>query len=297
MYSLSDSERLLIETSLEYDFDNGHDARLFTDYWFGGWVFDHNIDPPWQIACHHAKQTQIVLIGGTGSGKTVFAGMSAFCWAATTHHFKFLDVAPTQFQARQMYDAVVTRIEGTRAARIVTKTIEKPYPKITVAHDGIGVSTLEFMSTDKNANTILSGEGDFVNYDEAGLDEELDQTMIRLSTRLRGSIHDRPRLGRMQLTTNPHINPWLYFLFDMADDDPDNCLSVLVKSRQNKNITPAQLRQMTSHIPEDERDQWLEGARPEGQGKEFPQNLIDMCQDPGLNEIMRVGLGGVPEVG
>lgn len=287
-YRLTDKELDLVNLSLLGDFARGHDARLFTDYWFNGWLFDYKIEPPWQLRVHHAKQTQIVIIGGAGSGKTVFKGISAAVWAASTHHFKFMNVAPTQYQSRQMFDAIMSRAEGTRFTRLIAKSVEKPYPKIVLRHSGIGESTLEFMSTDKNANKILSFEGDWINYDEGGLDDELDQTLPRLSTRLRGSIHGRSRLGRFSLTTNPHINPQLYYLFDMAEADPEHCLSVLVKTRSNKNITDEQIRQMVSHITDErERERWLDGRRPEGAGKEFPDSLVSLCQDAGLDDIMQ----------
>ena len=189
-----------------------------------------------------------------------------------------------------MYQILVELIENHRIERFVWKIISKPYPKIVLKHSGIGTSSLEFMSAADDANRILSWEGDWINIDEAGLLDNLDDTIVRLGTRLRGTVHGRARLGRLSLTTNPHVNPQLYYRFDLGEDNPDEYLSMKVSTRSNKNITDDQLKALINRIPERERDRWLDGDRPEAEGREFPASLVDPCEDEGLDEIMSVGI-------
>jgi hypothetical protein len=158
-------------------------------------------------------------------------------------------VSPTLYQSEQMYQILVELIENHRIERFVWKIISKPYPKIVLKHSGIGTSSLEFMSAADDANRILSWEGDWINIDEAGLLDNLDDTIVRLGTRLRGTVHGRARLGRLSLTTNPHVNPQLYYRFDLGEDNPDEYLSMKVSTRSNKNITDDQLKALINRIP------------------------------------------------
>ena len=283
IHKLSPAESEIIARSQD-------DARYFTDFYFDGWLFDDNITPEWQLKVHHAKQKEITVIGGIGSGKSLAIGMSAAVWCATTHSFKFMGVAPTLYQAAQMFQMILERAEGNRFERFIWKTVSKPYPKITLKHSGIKTSTLEFMSAADDANRILAWEGDWINVDEAGLLDNIDETIIRLGTRLRGNIRGRSRLGRLSLTTNPHVNPQLYYRFDLAKEMPEAYLSVQVPTQSNKNITDEQIESLVRRIPEHERDRWLKGDRPEGEGREFPMALVEPCEDDGLDAIMHRGL-------
>ena len=280
------------------------DPNTFADYFFRppgeehGWLFDNNFDPrgAWQLQLLTAEQRDITLIGGFGTGKTQGIGMGALYWATIFRDFKFLNVAPNAWQAKLMYDSILTNISGSRFEDLVWEKPRKPHPKIVIRYQ-IGKvtyeSTLEFMSADKDATGILSWEGDWLHIDEAGLLDDLEQVIINAGSRLRGSIRGRTRLGRFSMASNSWDNYYLWYYFDLASGDPDNFLSIVVSSRYNHNVTTEQLARMVARIPEDERPRFIEGTRPEGRGWYFSKDKIYDCEDAtiGEYEASHVNLG------
>lgn len=266
------------------------DPDQFTDYFFRprgedrGWRFDENFTPEgaWQKTVHVAEQRDITVIGGFGTGKTVGIGMSATVWASVTRDFKFLNVAPKAWQAKLMYDAVLTNARNTRFEELIWEKPRKPHPKIVIRYKigkVIYESSLEFMSADKDATGILSWEGDWLHIDEAGLLDNLEEVIINAGSRLRGAVRGRSRLGRFSMASNSWDNFYLWYYYDQAAGDPENFLSIVVSSRHNKNITPQQLARMLARIPIDERQRYIEGMRPEGKGWYFSKEKIYECED------------------
>lgn len=266
------------------------DPDQFTDYFFRprgedrGWRFDENFTPEgaWQKTVHVAEQRDITVIGGFGTGKTVGIGMSATVWASVTRDFKFLNVAPKAWQAKLMYDAVLTNARNTRFEELIWEKPRKPHPKIIIRYKigkVIYESSLEFMSADKDATGILSWEGDWLHIDEAGLLDNLEEVIINAGSRLRGAVRGRSRLGRFSMASNSWDNFYLWYYYDQAAGDPENFLSIVVSSRHNKNITPQQLARMLARIPVDERPRYIEGLRPEGKGWYFSKEKIYECED------------------
>ena len=270
-YRMQPSEVEILQLGIE-------DPDIITDYFFRpesaehGFRFDDNFveEGKWQKTLHHAAQTDIIVIGGFGTGKTFGVGMSASVWAMTTPWFKFLNVAQRAWQARQMYDQVLMAAQGTPFEKLIWSSPLRPFPKIVIRFlidDFLIESSLEFMSADKNATGILSWEGDWINIDEAGLLDNLDEVVISLGSRLRGSVRGRARLGRLSMTSNSWDNWYMWQYFDQAALDPENYLSMVVSTRHNKNVTDDQLEKMLARITEDERQSWIDGMRPEGKGK------------------------------
>jgi len=278
------------------------DPDQFTDYFFRphgedkGWRFDENFTPEgaWQKTVHVAEQRDITVIGGFGTGKTVGIGMSATVWASVTRDFKFLNVAPKAWQAKLMYDAILTNARNTRFEDLIWEKPRKPHPKIVIRYK-IGKvlyeSSLEFMSADKDATGILSWEGDWLHIDEAGLLDNLEEVIINAGSRLRGAVRGRSRLGRFSMASNSWDNFYLWYYYDQAAGDPENFLSIVVSSRHNKNITPQQLARMLARIPADERPRYIEGLRPEGKGWYFSKEKIYDCEDPLAGSIIEAQAG------
>lgn len=271
--------------------------NIFCDYFFRppgeehGWLFDDNFDPAgaWQLAVTLALQRDITIIGGFGTGKTVGIGMGATYWSAILRDFKFLNVGPNAWQAKLMYDSILTNINGTRFEDFIWEKPRRPHPKIVIRYTIGSIlyeSTLEFMSADKDATGILSWEGDWLHVDEAGLLDNLEEVIINAGSRLRGSIRGRPRLGRFSMASNSWDNHHLWYYFDLASGDPDNFLSIVVSSRHNKNVTPEQLQRMIQRIPEDERSRFIEGTRPEGRGWYFSKERIYACEDAVMGDFV-----------
>jgi len=274
------------------------DPDVITNYFFRppgaikGWKFDYNFDPEgaWQKTIHHATQKRIVLIGGFGSGKTKGVAMSAATWCITTMDFAFMNCAPRSWQSELMYRFLLDISRNTPFERLIYESPKKPYPKIELrfwVRNVLVVSTMEFMSVEKNASAILGWEGDWANVDEGGQLDDLGGTITNLGSRMRGTTqHGRERLGRMSITTNSWDNPELWYRFDLANELPEDYLSIVVSTRSNHNVTEDQLRLMLKDIPEDEHQRFIDGSRPEGRGFYFSKNKVYACEDQFYGDLI-----------
>lgn len=289
-------EAVLTPAEIEICKRSLEDPNLFTNYFFRpygeskGWQFDENFDEEgaWQKTLHQASQKDITIIGGFGTGKTIGVAMSACVWATLTADFKFLNIGPKAWQAQQMYDMILLNARNTRFEDLIWEKPRRPHPKITLRFR-IGAvlyeSSLEFMSADKDATGILSWEGDWLHIDEAGLLDNLEEIIINVGSRLRGTVRGRERLGRFSMTSNSWDNFYLWYYFDQAASDPENFLSIVVSSRHNHNVTKDQLKRMLARIPADERERFIDGTRPEGRGSFFDKQSIYDCEIPHAIEI------------
>jgi len=298
MYILSDGDLEIFSLAAE-------NANALTDYYFRnpgketGWLFDD-----WQLALHHASQSDITVIGGFGSGKTAGIAMSAITWATMTPYFAFYDVAPTANQSYQMFQYLKERLfEGVpfydRFIAQGGKVNEKPNPLIVIKY-GLRLpngrvqqctSRLMFLSSDKNATKIKNISCDWICLDQAEEQPDLEEAIRNLGTRTRGERPDgRPRLGRLTLLANSNDNPVLWNYYDLQEIDPETYLSLTVSTYVNKHLTDSQVKRMEGRASitgnKDEIEQHLKGARPIGRGKYFPGKVILGCSNAGLDAIM-----------
>jgi len=298
MYSLTRAEVEIIEKGLV----DKNSLPVFTDYWFGkgdgtGFTYDYKFEEAyrWQYKLVYARQPLIVVIAGIGTGKTLGVGMAGVTWAISTEGFKFMNGANWAYQAKLMYDLIIGQITDTPAEKLVDRAVESPYPKIIFKYK-IGKSTytssLEFMSMDKNAAKIFSWRGDWINLDEAALITELDIAMMNLSTRLTGNTpRGREYLGRMSLMSNAWDNEsssQLYYFYDMAIDEPNECLSITLPTQANKNVSDRQVTNALRFIPKDEQGRLLAGERPEGKGLYFSKPTVNACTDHYMSEFIEM---------
>jgi len=261
--------------------------------WFLGYYFERQF-MPWQYIFHHASQEDITVIGGTGSGKTVGAGLSYATWAATTPRFKFMNLAPTSYQSKLMFDAILREADGKPFERFITKVVERPYPKIVLSSDYIGESTLEFFSAHDDASKIQGWEGDCMNLDESGLIPNGNQLIGMMVTRLRGTVPMpgggvRGRLRRISMITASYSEapPWLWNRMDMMAEDPKNFLSMTVTSANAGTLSDSDIESYKRRIPVDQQALLLEGARPTGAGDHFSLDQVVDCEDLGDNRNMQ----------
>jgi hypothetical protein len=269
------------------------DPNAFTDYFLRrpgqdqGWKFDTNFteDGKWQEDMVLADQSFIVVIAGIGTGKTIGVGMGAMVHAALTPNFKFLNIARESWQSTLMYNAILEIIQDTPFEKLVTGYPKRPYPLIVIEYYIGNVkfkSTLEFMSIgeEKDATNVFSWRGDWINVEEAGRLDNLTEVVTNLSTRLTGSDPTgRAFLGRLSLISNPWDNPDLWQFFDIAVVDKENSLAINIDTRENKNVTDKQLKQMLKLVPEKDRERFLTGKRPEGRGNYFSQEAVNACEN------------------
>jgi hypothetical protein len=295
---MAKSVAVLSEKEIELLTTSSSDPSRITNYFFSkkgkpGWQFDYRFteEGKWQKEMCLAEQRDIVIIGGVGTGKTVGVGMAACVHALTTHpDFRFMNAAPTAYQAKIMYREILKNARGTRFWDLIWKAPERPYPMIEIrfmVEDIEVVSTLEFMSVDKNAQNIFSWEGDWANLEEGGLNDNLEDILTNVGTRLRGSAEERERLGRLSLITNPHENPTLWMYFDLAVEDAQNCLSKILSTYDNLNVTERQRERMIKRIPKHDQKRFLMGTRPEGRGIYFSAEKVARCSDDMMADIIK----------
>jgi hypothetical protein len=291
----------LTEAEKEILLRGREDPSIITEYFFRpleggpGWKFDDNFDPEgaWQKDVCMASQTDIICVGGFGTGKTMGIAISACVWGVITHpDFKFMNAAPTAKQARYMYDYIMTAARGTRFEDLIFSAPETPYPKVELRFwfdETLVISTLEFASLDKNANIIYGWEGDWLNLDEAFLNDNLEEILTVTGSRVRGKIQGRTRLGRLSMITNSHDNMYGWYLAELAASDPENYLTRIVSSRHNHNVTPEQLARMVARIPAAERERFIEGTRPSGRGIYFSNERIYACESESYGDLIISG--------
>jgi hypothetical protein len=297
VYHLSNDERRIIQLGL-----SGKDKlHYFTDYFFrrdddSGFQFDFGFDPAWawQHKLVFARQSLIVAICGIGTGKTLGVGMAGATWSVTTEGFKFMNGAGWAYQAKLMWQLIIEQLADTRAEKFISNVVESPYPKIEFTF-GIGrsksKSSMEFMSMDQNAQKIFSWRGDWINLDEAALIDNLDIAMQNLATRLTGkTARGREYLGRFSLMSNAWDNEssaHLYYFYDLALDNPNECLSISIPTSANHNVTQRQTNNILRFIRDkEEQERMLEGKRPEGKGIYFSRERVNACADDYLNEYL-----------
>jgi len=282
-------------------------GSYFTSYFFrnreqnAGWLFDDKIVEPWQLSAHHAPQSDLVIVGGMGSSKTLGIAMSAVTHCATTPDFKFLNVAPVSWQSKQMYDEIIRWAGGTLfEERLLWKAVTKPYPQLTIKYRYYNeagrivthTSSLEFMSTDENGKKILTWSGDWVNIDQGESVPDISEALVNLGTRVRGSVKGREVMGRLSITANSAENPELWWLLDQAKVSPETSLSFLISTYNNKNLTPKQIKAFERRLGNDpvKIAQHMRAERPIGGGHEFSSSLVAGCVNEGLDQIMESAL-------
>lgn len=76
----------------------------------------------------------------------------------------------------------------------------------------------------------------------------------------------------------------------MGEIDPVNHLAIVVSTRDNKNVTDAQLKRFLARIPESEHKQFIDGLRPEGKGDYFSKEAVFACENQLMAERLEDGV-------
>ena len=273
--------------------------NIFLDYWFRkkgqsqGWQFDKNFieEQKWQEQMCMASQSFIVAICGIATGKTLGVVMAAGYHATVTPGFKFLNVARDGWQSKLMHKAFLEQAIDTPFERLIVSSPTRPYPLIKIGYiigDRMMEGTLEFMSLGEkgDATNIMSYRGDWINVDEAGLIDNLNEIVGNLATRLTGvTAGGRELLARMSLTSNPWDNIELWQLYDMALADKEDGLVFNIDTAANKNVTPKQVKLALKRIPEEQHERFMTGNRQQGRGDYFAPHAVEGCESDLLQEI------------
>ena len=242
--------------------------------WYLDWSF-----LPWQARVDVAKQPEITVIGGVGSGKTAGISRSAMRWMAMVPYFKFMNLAPTAWQANLMYQDMLTAMEHHRYQRFLKNSSSKPYPTILLQNG----STAEFMTASDEIERIRGWEGDWIHLDEGGFIDS-ERTVKFMRTRLRGAtVTHRPRIGRLSVTTTATDAEWLWRRYDEAVDDPGMYMSMTVASKENTSLSERDLYLMSRALPEELRRVEMDGCRPDYTGNEFSTGTVEGVTNRQIN--------------
>lgn len=245
----------------------------------------------WAKDIAHGFESDFMIIGGVGCGKTLNMVLIAGYLCCMMPDFRYLGTAPIAWQADLSYKEFLTfaldHNNNMGRPRRISKWIQnvrlRPHPMI----EFVNGSSMEFKSLDKDATSIMTWSGDMAVVDQAE-DEtvDLEQVMGNLGSRLRGQVRGRSRLGKMGLMANSAYNPTLWETYDEYESSPDK-LAMLLTSYDNPYLTAQQLVNIERRFRDkDEAKRLMYSERPLPKGKEFTQELIVMSQSEALDRIM-----------
>lgn len=251
--------------------------------------------PAWAQEIAHGNESDTVIVGGVGSGKTLNMVMIAAFYCCMMPNFRFLGTAPLAWQADRSYKDLLSMVfdidnvqgDPRRISRWVKQVRQRPYPTV----EFVNGSSMEFKSVDGDARGILTWSGDMVVVDQAEDPSiDLSEMVGNLGSRIRGQVGGRARLGKLILMANSAYNPELWEMFDDYDADPKR-RALLLTSWDNPYLTKRQLGDMEKRYrTKEEANQKMRSHRPLPKGKEFTQKVVEAAQSAELDSIMEAGL-------
>jgi hypothetical protein len=241
---------------------------------------------PWALEMYRAKQKHKYVLGLQGAGKTQNCAALILYLCATISNFKALNVAPLQYQSKQMFEAVKSIVQDTPFLKKFVKFHGKKWyreqPVLII--DFLNGSTFEFLNVDKGADNIQSWSGDLINVDEAGqlngIDEfgieELAKMRPNLVSRLRGTRPDgTPRMGWLSMISFGYDCDTFWDLYEASQSPNDQTWGRLVLHRDNPYLTQEQVELIRASVLPGEEDRYMSGIRPTPKGAEINGRLID----------------------
>lgn len=286
------------------------DVEVRKDHETGSTIFFEKrgyVPLQWHLEFHRAKPLERYVIGLAGSGKTMGIGALAMYMCATIPNFKFVNVAPTQFQSRQMLNSIRDVCGNTLFTQKFIAWhgkkwfVEAPYIRIDFQNG----SSAEFMNVDKNAENIQSSYGDWYNIDEAGLLNELDEfgreslagILIGVASRMRATAPGgRPRMGLLSLISMAYDCDTLWDRYEAALTPNKTSWGRLVTHRDNPYLSKADIARIERNAREaGVEDQWMKGLRPQPMGAEISEKIVKPVFRSEINEYAKEqAAAGVP---
>lgn len=254
---------------------------------------------PWLREFLNPQTPLGIAIAGAGSGKTSGVAIFALTCCALFPGFRFLNVAPSEVQARLMLDEIEKWCSETEFSRFIVKGrganplwTERPYPTITIeVYDG-RPSTFICQTVRNKADAVLGGERDFINCDEAQLLENITASIPILATRLRGTRNTGElRWGMLRWIGNPGRNAELTELMDYYSELQEDKQAVVIESLPsdaNIYITKHQLRMQALSLRTDrDKARWHFGQMSAvTSDSEIDESLLQNCVDEEMSKIV-----------
>lgn len=252
---------------------------------------------PWQRNLWFAPQKTRIIIGGYGAAKSAGVLVTNLIRMATLRQYACFVVAEYSRQAYQVYLDAKNMLSGTEyEKRFVGEDgwKSRPYPQIIVRNSHCVESRMEFLSIEQNPEKIKNLQGDTFHIEQAEQFNDLNSVTEYLSSRLRGHVGGRPRLGIMDYVANSdeNGNPELWDYFDEGESDPEHVLALQPETFDNIYITVPQLKEIERRMGSDpqRKERALKGKRPIGNGEHFSHETIMKCRENSLDDQMQHGL-------
>ena len=262
-------------------------------------AFFHNHGPlflPYQLDLHVDRHPIRVVIGGFGSAKTFGQILSGVVYGNILDSFRMFFLAPESTQAEEGYTLMMQMIEGTLfQERFLISHRQRPYPRVVFGHEGVGESRIEFFPIANNETKLRTLTGDCAVIDQAEHQSmELRELIRSVGTRFRGRVlrSGRERLGTITFLANSSDNQELWDLYDEAEDDPENYLSLSPHSEDNPYLTDRDIERfkLTVGSTKEDEEVYMEGKRPIGDGDHFSKEIVTAMIEPQLDAAMEAGI-------
>lgn len=251
----------------------------------------------WQLRMHRAPHSLLVVAGGFGSAKTYGKLLSMLARAITLPGYRALALAPYSIQAQEVHKQAMTAIQGSLFEKFLIAAPTRPYPHLIFENEYTGRTSIECFPVLEGSNKLLTLTADEALVDQAEQILDLDTLIRDVSSRFRGQIRGRPRIGQITLVANSADNPQLWDYFDEGQVENDFVWSYSPATYENNYLTVADLIRYEARIGKDERSRrmYIFGDRPIGGGEHFSTESLEKIRSKELDAEMDAALNaGTP---
>lgn len=258
---------------------------------------------PYHKMLHFDRTTIRTIIGGFGSAKTFGQILTDLVNGCMMTNYRSFFLAPESAQAEEGYVLALQMMEGTLfQERFLISHRISPRPRIVFGHEGVGESMIEFFPMKHNEHKLRTLTGDRAIIDQAEHHEmDLAELIRSVGTRFRGRIprDGRERVGTITLLANSADNLELWDIYDKAEEDPENYLSLSPSSSDNPYLTERDMKRFGVVVggTEEDKEVYMEGRRPVGDGDHFSKEVLLEMQMEELDQMMKEGLALQEETG
>lgn len=247
---------------------------------------------PWQRNMYRSNHSLQVVAGGFGSAKTFGKLLTMLVRAVTLPGYRALALAPYSFQALEVYKQALLAIRGSAFERFLVSQPMRPVPSLIFENDLVGQTVIECLPVLEGAEKLLTVTADEALVDQAEQISDLNTLIREVSSRFRGQVRGRPRIGQITLVANSADNPQLWDLFDEGADENNSVWSYSPATFENAYLTVDDLIRYESRVAKDEesRRMYILGERPIGTGEHFTAANMERCRDKSLDERMTQAL-------
>jgi hypothetical protein len=230
------------------------------------------------------------------SGKTMGQATSLIVHGLELAQFRAFALAPLSIQAQEVYDLIMNMIADTEfEKRFLIKAPTKPFPKIFFGYQDVGICRIECYPIAGKETKLRTLTGDCAIIDQAEHEQiDLREALRSIGTRFRGRVakNGRERLGTLTLVANSGDKQELWDIYDEAESDPKNYLSINPSSYDNPYLTDADLQRFELQVggSAEAKSMFMFGKRPLGNGQHFSRQTLENMRDKSLDDMMSRGL-------